>query len=117
MSLTTTKTYFWVSRNSSDEIKNGNTDAKIFTFHFPPEFIASRNRKWIIVEECKACGCNFISMLYYNYDQEIFDELKEAGIDCYAWTVDTIENADWMYQFNNHEVAIITNKPQLFWEY
>jgi hypothetical protein len=70
-----------------------------------------------IVEECKACGCNFISMLYYNYDQEIFDELKEAGIDCYAWTVDTIENADFMYKCNNHEVAIITNKPQLFFEY
>ena len=44
-------------------------------------------------------------------------ELKEAGIDCYAWTVDTIENADYMYQFENHEVAIITNKPQLFFDY
>ena len=33
-----------------------------------------------IVEECRACGCNFISMLFYNYDQAIFDELKEAGI-------------------------------------
>ena len=54
MSLTTTKTYFWVSKNTSDEIKSGKTDSQIFTFHFPPEFIASRNRKWIIVEECKA---------------------------------------------------------------
>ncbi|MBQ8604321.1 MAG: hypothetical protein IJ410_05735 [Oscillospiraceae bacterium] len=71
----------------------------------------------LMVEELKACGCNFISMLYYNYDQKIFDELKEAGIDCYAWTVDSIENADYMYQFKNHEIAIITNKPQLFWEY
>ena len=43
--------------------------------------------------------------------------LKEAGIDCYAWTVDTIENANFMYKCNNHEVAIITNKPQLFFEY
>ena len=49
-----TKTYFWVSRNTSDEIKNGKTDTKIFTFHFPPEFIASRNPKWIVIEECKA---------------------------------------------------------------
>ena len=25
-----------------------------FTFNFPPEFIASRNPKWIVIEECKA---------------------------------------------------------------
>ena len=49
-----TKTYFWVSKNTSDEIKSGKTDTKTFTFHFPPEFIASRNQKWIIIEECKA---------------------------------------------------------------
>jgi len=75
------------------------------------------DKPYKLVDEVKACGCNFISMLYWNYDQAIFDELKEAGIDCYAWTVDTIEDADFMYQFKNHEVAIITNKPQLFWEY
>ena len=51
---TLTKTYFWVSKNTSDEIKSEKTDTKTFTFHFPPEFIASRNRKWIIIEECKA---------------------------------------------------------------
>jgi hypothetical protein len=49
-----TKTYFWVSKNTSDEIKSGKTDTKTFTFQFPPEFIASRNQKWIIIEECKA---------------------------------------------------------------
>ena len=49
-----TKTYFWVSKTTSDEIKNGKTDTRTFTFHFPPEFIASRNQKWIIIEECKA---------------------------------------------------------------
>ena len=55
MTLTNnTKTYFWVSKNSSEEIKSGNNDAKTFTFIFPPEFIASRNQKWIVVEECKA---------------------------------------------------------------
>ena len=26
----TTKTYFWVSRNTSDEVKNGKTDTKVF---------------------------------------------------------------------------------------
>lgn len=71
----------------------------------------------LMTEELKSCGCNFISMLFWNYDQTIFDELKSAGMDCYAWTVDTIESADYMYQFSNHEVAIITNKPQLFFEY
>ena len=25
-----------------------------FTYEFPPEFIASRNPKWIVIEECKA---------------------------------------------------------------
>ena len=49
-----TKTYFWVSKNTSDEIKNGKLDAKTFTFKLPPEFIASRNQKWIVIEECKA---------------------------------------------------------------
>ena len=34
-----TKTYFWVN-----QLEN----------RFPPEFIASRNKKWIVVEECKA---------------------------------------------------------------
>ena len=49
-----TKTYFWVSKETSKEIKEGKNDAKTFTFHFPPEFIASRNPKWIVIEECKA---------------------------------------------------------------
>ena len=49
-----TKTYFWVSKECSREIQNGNTDARTFTFTFPPEFIASRNNKWIVIEECKA---------------------------------------------------------------
>ena len=50
----TTKTYFWVSKYTSDEVKNGKTDSQTFTFTFPPEFIASRNQKWIVIEECKA---------------------------------------------------------------
>ena len=49
-----TKTYFWVSKECSKEIKQGLNDVKTFTFTFPPEFIASRNSKWIIIEECKA---------------------------------------------------------------
>ena len=54
MNIKQTKTYFWVSKNTSDEIKNGKLDAKTFTFKLPPEFIASRNQKWIVIEECKA---------------------------------------------------------------
>lgn len=34
-----TKTYFWTNKLENN---------------FPPEFIASRNKKWIVVEECKA---------------------------------------------------------------
>ncbi len=75
------------------------------------------DKPYLMVDEVRACGCNFISMLYYNYDQKIFDELNAAGIDCYAWTVDKIENADFMYQCDGCNVAIITNKPQLFFDY
>ena len=53
-SMMQTKTYFWVSKESSREHANGETDSKKFTFSFPPEFIASKNNKWIIIEECKA---------------------------------------------------------------
>ena len=49
-----TKTYFWVSKELSQEHKSNKPDTGIYTFEFPPEFIASRNPKWIIIEECKA---------------------------------------------------------------
>ena len=49
-----TKTYFWVSRETSLEYKSGVADRGTYTFNFPPEFIASRNPKWIVIEECKA---------------------------------------------------------------
>ena len=49
-----TKTYFWVSKETSQEHKAGKSEAKRFTYTFPPEFIASRNPKWIVIEECKA---------------------------------------------------------------
>ena len=48
-----TKTYFWVSKETSQEFKSGK-DSQQFTFNFPPEFVASRNPKWIVIEECKA---------------------------------------------------------------
>ena len=48
------KTYFWVSKETSKEAITGKTDAMAFTYEFPPEFIASRNPKWIVIEECKA---------------------------------------------------------------
>ena len=54
MLQSTSKTYFWVSKETSKEILEGKTDAMVFTYEFPPEFIASRNPKWIIIEECKA---------------------------------------------------------------
>ena len=60
-----TKTYFWVSKETSQEFKAGkesqtftpaSPDAQPsgWTFNFPPEFVASRNPKWIVIEECKA---------------------------------------------------------------
>ena len=49
-----TKTYLWVSKETSQEHKKGDESAQRFTFTFPPEFVASRNPKWIIIEECKA---------------------------------------------------------------
>ena len=57
-----TKTYFWVSKETSIEAQQeakqgGRPQAESiseFTFNFPPEFIASRNPKWIVIEECKA---------------------------------------------------------------
>ena len=52
--MNSTKTYFWVSKESSKEIREGKENATTFTFTFPPEFVASRNSKWIVIEECKA---------------------------------------------------------------
>ena len=49
-----TKTYFWVSKETSREYLSGAADTRKFTFTFPPEFVASRNPKWIVIEECKA---------------------------------------------------------------
>ena len=49
-----TKTYFWVSKETSLEHKAGIPIRDHYTFEFPPEFIASRNPKWIVIEECKA---------------------------------------------------------------
>ena len=49
-----TKTYFWVSKETSLEHKAGIADRGIYTFEFPPELVASRNPKWIVIEECKA---------------------------------------------------------------
>ena len=51
---TVTKTYYWASKETSLEHRNGNDSSTRFTYHFPPEFIASRNPKWIVIEECKA---------------------------------------------------------------
>ena len=50
----TTKTYYWCSKESSQEHKCGDDSAQRFTYTFPPEFVASRNPKWIVIEECKA---------------------------------------------------------------
>ena len=65
--LSQCKTYFWVSKETSREYLSGNTvsgeggassstepDTRKFTFTFPPEFVASRNPRWIVIEECKA---------------------------------------------------------------
>ena len=49
-----TKTYFWVSKETSREYELNCRDAQRFTFKLPPEFMASRNPKWIVIEECKA---------------------------------------------------------------
>jgi hypothetical protein len=43
------KTYFWLSKET---VVSENSDH--YTFNFPPEFIASRNAKHIVIEECKA---------------------------------------------------------------
>ena len=48
-----TKTYFWVSKETSKEAQNGK-ETLVYSYEFPPEFIASRNPKWIVIEECKA---------------------------------------------------------------
>lgn len=72
------------------------------------------DKPYQMIEELKACGCNFVSLWYPNYDQDIFDELKANNMDCYAWTVDTKEDYDFLNSFKNHDVAVITNKPQLF---
>lgn len=49
-----TKTYFWLSKETSIEYKKGDVDSLEYSYDLPPEFIASRNQKYIVVEECKA---------------------------------------------------------------
>ena len=49
-----TKTYYWVSKETSREYKLNARNALRFSYKLPPEFIASRNPKWIVIEECKA---------------------------------------------------------------
>ena len=54
------KTYFWVSKETSKEAASdteehaAGKESLVYTYEFPPEFIASRNPKWIVIEECKA---------------------------------------------------------------
>ena len=58
------KTYFWVSKETSKEAASlaasdteesiEGKDSLVYSYEFPPEFIASRNPKWIVIEECKA---------------------------------------------------------------
>ncbi len=71
-----TKTYFWVSKETSREYKLNAKNALRFTFNLPPEFIASRNPKYIVIEEVKAtfknqlvgdvlCHASFIHRDYY----------------------------------------------------
>ena len=58
------KTYFWVSKETSKEAASlaasdteehaAGKDTMVYSYEFPPEFIASRNPKWIVIEECKA---------------------------------------------------------------
>ena len=59
------KTYFWVNKETSKEVQAASLAASegseesgreslVYTYEFPPEFIASRNPKWIVIEECKA---------------------------------------------------------------
>lgn len=45
------KTYFWISKETA---QNNSDTTTVFNYTFPPEFIASRNPKWIVVEQCKA---------------------------------------------------------------
>ena len=58
------KTYFWVSKETSKEHAAGK-DTMVYTYEFPPEFIASRNPKWIVIEECKATFKNQLVGLHY----------------------------------------------------
>ena len=53
MLQSTSKTYFWVSKETSKQAIDGK-ETLVYTYEFPPEFIASRNPKWIVIEECKA---------------------------------------------------------------
>ena len=48
------KTYYWISRQTSIEHKKGIENPTIYTYELPPEFVASRAPKWIVIEQCKA---------------------------------------------------------------
>ena len=45
------KTYFWISKETCACTP---AQACVYSAMLPPEFIACRNPKWIVIEECKA---------------------------------------------------------------
>lgn len=51
-----TKTYYWCSKETAASVScaESSKNGPRYKYTFPPEFIASRNQKFIVVEECKA---------------------------------------------------------------
>ena len=53
------KTYYWANKGSGTVFTEYDNEQdkdiiNYYEFRLPPEFLASQNKKWIIVEECKA---------------------------------------------------------------
>ena len=45
------KTYFWISKETCTPVSSS---PGVWSCTLPPEFIACRKPKWIVIEECKA---------------------------------------------------------------
>ena len=101
-----TKTYYWLSKETSREYRSGDVDSKRFTFEFPPEFTASRNPKWIVIEECKATMKNQLVgdvLLHSTFVQR--DRYLDGAV-CFVNEEANKDTAKYEYNSNIREFSI-----------
>ena len=101
-----TKTYYWLSIETSREYRSGDVDSKRFTFEFPPEFTASRNPKWIVIEECKATMKNQLVGDVLLHSTFVHRDRYLDGAVCFVNEEANKDTAKYEYNSNIREFSI-----------